>query len=115
MEGASGVTWVIAPRKYRNKILIVTALPIGEPPVAYRPPAAPAPPPAKAAAAEAEAALAAVAAAAKIPRAALAVPRIVPRIKYFLFELVCPSAAVIQQLSSEPASPGCCSSGEQKR
>ena len=45
MEGASGVTQVIAPpRKYRDKIPIVTALPIGEPPVAYPPPAPPSAP-----------------------------------------------------------------------
>ena len=42
MEGASGVTQVIAsPRKYSDKIPIVTALPIDEPSVAYPPPAAP--------------------------------------------------------------------------
>jgi hypothetical protein len=48
MEGASGVTQVIATpqaRKYSDKIQIVTASPIGEPPVTDPPPALPAPPP----------------------------------------------------------------------
>ena len=44
------------------------------------------------------------------PRAAAAVPRI----KYPLFELECPAAAVIEQLSSQPAGAGCCSSVEKK-
>ena len=57
MEGASCVTQVIAPpRKYRDKIPIVTALPMGEPPVAYPPPAPPSPAAEEAPAAEAEAA-----------------------------------------------------------
>jgi hypothetical protein len=33
--------------------------------------------------------------------------------RYILIELVCPAAAVIQQLSSQPAGPGRCSNGEQ--
>jgi hypothetical protein len=46
MEGTSGVTQIVAtPRKYCDKIPIVTALPIGEPPVADPPLSAPAPPP----------------------------------------------------------------------
>ncbi len=99
---------------------IVTALPIDEPSIADPPPAVPAPPAAvteEAAAVEEAAAEAAPRrrrrqrrcrqrrrrrrprAAAESPRAAAAVPRI----KYLLFELVCPAAAAIQQLSK--ASP----------
>jgi hypothetical protein len=108
MEGASGVTQVIAPpRKNRDKIPIVTALPIDEPSVADPPPAAPAPPP------PAVAAEAAAAAAAAAPACGGGNPAL-PSIKFFLFELVSPSAAVVQQLSSEPAGQECCSSGERK-
>ncbi len=80
------------PHKYSDKIPIVTA-------------------------AEAEAPVEAAAAAAvwrhrRRPRAAAESPRAaaaVPRIKYLLFELVCPqaAAAVLQQHSSQPAGPGC--------
>ena len=94
---------IAPPRKYNDKILIVTALPIDEPSIADPPPAVPAPP-----AAAAEAAVPVEAApAAESPRAAAAVPMI----NSFLFELEFPAAAVIQQLSSQPAGPGCCSSG----
>jgi hypothetical protein len=61
MEGASGVTQIVAPpRKYRDKIPIVTVLLIGEPPVADPPLPAPA-------AAAAAAAVAAAVAAARKP------------------------------------------------
>jgi hypothetical protein len=102
MEGAFGVSQVITlSRKHGDKkIPVVTATPID---------------PAAAPVAAAEAAEAAEAEAAPAPPARAGRRGGVTRIKYLLFELMCPAAAVIQQLSSQLAGPGCCSSEEQKR